>query len=58
MSEPDMTDDMKKDLFKRVKAIGLKYNLHQFSMGMSDDYIDAIEAGSTCIRLGRILYNM
>jgi uncharacterized pyridoxal phosphate-containing UPF0001 family protein len=27
-------------------------------MGMSDDYIDAIEAGSTCIRLGRTLYNM
>jgi len=58
MTEPDMTDDEKKALFKRVVEIGHHYNLSKFSMGMSEDYMDAISSGSTCIRLGRILFNM
>ena len=28
------------------------------SMGMSDDYLEAIKAGATHIRLGRILYDL
>ena len=28
------------------------------SMGMSDDYLEAIKAGATHVRLGRILYNI
>ena len=31
-------------------------NLKDLSMGMSDDYLDAIKAGSTFVRLGRILW--
>ena len=31
-------------------------NLKDLSMGMSDDYLDAIKAGSTYVRLGRILW--
>lgn len=58
MSEPDMTNDEKIKLFKDVKKLGDKYNLNLFSMGMSDDYMEAIKAGATHIRLGRILYKM
>ena len=56
MTDENMSDDNKLKLFKEVKEIGEKYNLHKFSMGMSEDYNLAIEAGSTTIRLGRILY--
>ena len=31
-------------------------SLPYLSMGMSDDYMDALKAGSTHIRLGRILF--
>ena len=31
-------------------------NLKDLSMGMSDDYLEAIKAGSTYVRLGRILW--
>lgn len=34
----------------------LSISLPYLSMGMSDDYLDAIKAGATHIRLGRILY--
>ena len=55
------------DLIKQFKA--LKYlkervekdfniSIPYLSMGMSDDYKEAIEAGSTHIRLGRILWKL
>ena len=34
----------------------LKIKIQYLSMGMSDDYLEAIKAGATHIRLGRILY--
>lgn len=34
----------------------LKIKIPYLSMGMSDDYLEAIKAGATHIRLGRILY--
>ncbi len=58
MSEPSMSDSEKKELFTKVVALGHKYNLGEFSLGMSEDYKEAIDAGATYIRLGRILYNM
>ena len=43
------------DLQKDINAkLGL--NLAELSMGMSDDYLEAIKAGATFIRLGRILW--
>ncbi|MCU0533148.1 MAG: YggS family pyridoxal phosphate-dependent enzyme [Hydrococcus sp. Prado102] len=33
-----------------------KLSMEQLSMGMSDDYLLAIEAGATTIRLGRIIF--
>lgn len=56
MTEPEMTDNEKKELFENVVSLGKKYNLKEFSLGMSDDYKEAIASGSTHIRLGRILY--
>lgn len=57
----DSYDDIKnqflalKELKKRVEK---KFNisLPYLSMGMSEDYKEAIEAGSTHVRLGRILW--
>lgn len=52
----------KYEQFKRLKSIldevNLKYHLDlkELSMGMSDDYEEAIEAGATMVRLGRILW--
>jgi len=53
-----------KELFDRVKELGDRIREHQFdririeqlSMGMSGDYLQAIEAGATMVRLGRILF--
>ena len=41
-----------------MKEMNSKYNLNMkdLSMGMSDDYLSAIKAGSTFVRLGRILW--
>ena len=45
-------------LKKKLDEINLKFNLSlkDMSMGMSDDYLEAIKAGSTYVRLGRILW--
>ena len=49
-------------LFNGVKnlqsELNLKYNLNmlELSMGMSDDYKEAIECGSTLIRIGRKIF--
>ncbi|MGM9970138.1 MAG: YggS family pyridoxal phosphate-dependent enzyme [Anaeroplasma sp.] len=53
------------DLLKQFKALAylknrvendFKIKIPYLSMGMSDDYIEAINAGATHIRLGRILW--
>lgn len=38
--------------------VGLGMNMKCLSMGMSDDYKEAIEAGATTVRLGRILWEI
>ena len=56
MTEPEMTNDEKRLLFKKVYDKGISLGLKNFSMGMSDDYKEAVASGSTHLRLGRILY--
>lgn len=56
MTEPNMTDQEKLVVFNKLHELGEKYNLIYYSMGMSDDYLLAKEAGATHVRLGRILY--
>lgn len=52
------TKDREKRLsqFRKMKTLKEKYNLPELSMGMSNDYKEAIECGATIIRLGRILF--
>lgn len=55
MTEPEMTKEQKFAFFKDVKQLANEYNYKFLSIGMSDDYVEAIKAGATHIRLGRIL---
>ncbi|MBO5528044.1 MAG: YggS family pyridoxal phosphate-dependent enzyme [Bacilli bacterium] len=55
MSDADMDDEQKKGVFLKAKALADQYGYHEISMGMSEDYLLAIEAGATTVRLGRIL---
>ena len=43
--------------FKTMKKLQIKYKLKELSMGMSNDYENAIKAGSTIIRLGKALFD-
>ena len=42
--------------FKQLKLIGTKNNLKDFSMGMSQDYMQAIEFGATYVRIGSSIF--
>jgi len=42
--------------FAKLRKLKEKYNLHDLSIGMSNDYKIAIEEGSTMIRLGRAIF--
>ena len=54
------TEQQFSKLAKLRDELEQKFNikLPYLSMGMSDDYISAIKAGSTHVRLGRILYDL
>jgi PLP dependent protein len=54
---PD-TDDahQRRAVFERLAAAGQRLGLVTVSMGMSGDYVDALSAGSTMIRLGGVLF--
>ena len=43
-------------LFKKCRTLADSLNLHDCSMGMSGDWEEAIEAGSTWLRLGSIIF--
>lgn len=43
--------------FKRLKILSNYHSLNELSMGMSSDYEDAINCGSTWIRIGSSIFN-
>jgi pyridoxal phosphate enzyme (YggS family) len=43
--------------FSELKKVALKNNLQELSMGMSNDYKDAISLGSTWVRIGSEIFN-
>ena len=43
--------------FDKLKNLSDENQLHELSMGMSSDYIKAIEAGSTFVRIGSKIFN-
>ena len=55
MCLPPINDDPKK-FFLEMKKINLNLNLHELSMGMSSDYIEAIEFNSTYLRIGSNIF--
>ena len=42
--------------FHEMKNLSKKFNLKDLSMGMSSDYINAIENGSTYLRIGSNIF--
>ena len=42
--------------FREVDALADEYGVKTRSMGMSGDYLEALEAGSTMLRLGSVLF--
>ena len=55
MSDKEMDEAQKRAVFAKAKELATQYGYSQTSMGMSDDYLLAIEEGSSTVRLGRIL---
>ena len=45
-----------KKFFILLKNIAKKFNLKELSMGMSADYMEAVECGSTYIRVGSNIF--
>jgi pyridoxal phosphate enzyme (YggS family) len=50
-------DDRPTKYFKEIKKLADDYNFSQLSMGMSQDYKDAILCGATFVRIGSSVYN-
>ncbi len=55
MCLPPENEDPKK-YFIEMKLLAKKYNLNDLSMGMSSDYLDAIEFSSTFVRIGSDIF--
>ncbi|MDY6392822.1 MAG: YggS family pyridoxal phosphate-dependent enzyme [Bacilli bacterium] len=55
MSDADMDEGSKRAVFHRAALLAKQYGLSKLSMGMSEDYLLAIEEGATTLRLGRTL---
>ena len=55
MCIPPFNEDSSK-YFKRMKYLKNKMGLKEISMGLSSDYLDAIENGSTFIRIGSDIF--
>lgn len=51
--EPEET----RHFFKKTKELAEGLNLKEISMGMTNDYMIAIEEGSTMVRIGRAIFN-
>ena len=44
--------------FKKLNIIGARNNLNNFSMGMSQDYLQAINLGATYVRIGSGIFGI
>jgi pyridoxal phosphate enzyme (YggS family) len=45
-------------VFRRLNELADTHGLNGLSMGMTDDYVVAIEEGATIVRLGRVLFGV
>ena len=44
------------DYFKQMKDLNSKIKLRHLSMGMSNDYLNAIQNGATFVRIGSKIF--
>ena len=44
------------DFFNKMKLLNQKYSLKELSMGMSSDYLEAINCGATFVRIGSKIF--
>ena len=51
-----LTPEASLELFRECRALADGMGLHDCSMGMSGDWREAVAAGSTWVRLGRVLF--
>ena len=56
MCFPSISSDVI-EIFSKLYEIAQKYKLSDLSMGMSNDFIDAIKCGSTHIRIGSKIFS-
>ena len=42
--------------FKRLKYLASNYSFNELSMGMSDDFKNAISSGATYVRIGSLIF--
>jgi uncharacterized pyridoxal phosphate-containing UPF0001 family protein len=45
-----------RDYFQKLKDLAIKNELLDLSMGMSNDYMQAVISGSTFIRIGSLIF--
>ena len=56
MCIPPMNQDPKKN-FVKLNELNVNNGFKELSMGMSNDYLDAIKCGSTCVRIGSAIFD-
>lgn len=56
MCIPPVNQDPKKHFIK-LNELNVNNGFKELSMGMSNDYLDAIQCGSTCVRIGSAIFD-
>ena len=56
MCIPPANQDPKKHFIK-LNELNVNNGFKELSMGMSNDYVDAIQCGSTCVRIGSAIFD-
>ena len=56
MCIPPINQDPKK-YFIKLNEMNVNNGFKELSMGMSNDYVDAIQCGSTCVRIGSAIFD-
>ena len=56
MCIPPVNQDPKK-YFIKLNEMNVNNGFKELSMGMSNDYVDAIQCGSTCVRIGSAIFD-
>ena len=58
MTVAPLVDDPEqvRPVFRRLRELARAHGLEGLSMGMTDDYVVAVEEGATVVRLGRVIF--